>query len=65
MTVGFCLIPGIIQLLLLIFYVEETPKFIVKNNKFNAIKSLNRIGKINKGIDNLIVPEDIERVLAN
>jgi hypothetical protein len=34
--------------------LEETPKFLVRKGKHHALKSLNRIGKINKGIENIL-----------
>ena len=44
----FCAIPGIVVLFLFIFYVEETPKFLVTRKGIEkTVKSLNRIAKIN------------------
>ena len=44
----FCAIPGIVVLFLFIFYVEDTPKFLVTRKGIEkTVKSLNRIAKIN------------------
>jgi len=50
-NIVFVAIPSFLILLTFIFYLEETPKFLVGLGKEHALKSLNRIGKINKGID--------------
>lgn len=62
-NIYFCLIPCFIELLLLIFYLEETPKFLIKKYDNEKIqKCLNRVGKINTGKPDLISIEDIENV---
>jgi hypothetical protein len=35
-------------------YIEETPQFLIRKGPEVAIKALNRIGKINKGINNIL-----------
>lgn len=42
-------VPSIIELALLMFYIEETPQFLVKKGISATLKAMNRIGKINKG----------------
>jgi len=59
----FILLPAVVQLFMLIFYLEETPKFLIKKGKDIAIKSLNRVGKINLGEDELVTEEDIDSVI--
>lgn len=62
-TIFFCGVLGIIVLFLFIFYVEETPKFLItKKGVQKSIKALNRIGRINLGKSDLITEEDIKRV---
>jgi MFS family permease len=52
-------IPSLIALFLVFFYIEDTPQFLVKGPINEALKSLNRIGKINYKIKNIIEEEDI------
>jgi hypothetical protein len=49
-------IPITIILFLIVTYVEETPQFLLSKNNPNkkALKSLNRIGRINLKMDELI-----------
>ena len=47
-------VPAIIELLLLIFYIEETPQFLLKKGVAVTKKALNRIGRINKNQDNIL-----------
>ena len=54
--------PLALCLLIFIFFLQETPKYLVKNPE-NAVKSLNRIAKINKGEDNVVTLEDINSVV--
>ena len=62
----FCCVPCFILLLVMIFFLEETPKFLItKGTPEKAEKALNKIGKINTGESNLITQEDIERVYQN
>ena len=62
----FCCVPCFILLIILVFYLEETPKFLLtKANPEKAEKALNKIGRVNKGLTNLITREDIERVYQN
>ena len=49
------LIPGIIMWIITFLFVEDTPYSLIKSKSVAEIcRSLNRIGKINKGEDNLI-----------
>lgn len=57
--------PMFITMALILYYLEETPTFLVKKDIDYAVKALNRIGKMNKGRDDLITKEDIESVLYN
>ena len=59
----FLLIPSIIELLLIIFYFEETPKFLLKKGVKETMRALNRIGKINKKVNFLVSEEDVENVM--
>ena len=47
-------IPSIIVLILIIFYVEETPQFLIRKGVPQTLKALNRIGKINKSRANIL-----------
>ena len=60
----FCGVPCLIELILLIVYLEETPNFLLtKHGVDKSLKSLNRIAKINQMGDNAITREHIEMVL--
>ena len=52
-------IPMVVTWILLIAFLVETPMFLVRSGPIFATKQLNRIGKLNKGIDNLIKVDDI------
>ena len=39
--------------------------FLIRENHEKAILSLNRIGMINKGVDNLVTADDIKSVVEN
>lgn len=56
-TITLCLIPCAILLILTILYIEETPKFLIEKNIDKAIKSLNRIGKINNQANLVTIKE--------
>jgi hypothetical protein len=47
-TIIFCLAPSVIVFFFLLFYIEETPKFLMTKGTDITLKALNRIGKINK-----------------
>jgi len=55
-------VPSIVELVLLWIYIEETPQFLLKKGVEQALKALNRIGKINKGREDVLDEEDIESV---
>lgn len=46
-----------------VLYIEETPQFLIRQGVEKTLKSLNRIGKINKGIKNILVEADIINVI--
>jgi hypothetical protein len=55
-------IPVIATFLLYAFYAEETPMFLLKGGNETALKALNRMGDINKGLKDIISEEDIDNV---
>jgi MFS family permease len=57
--------PAIIELALLVWYIEETPQFLVKKGVKATLKALNRIGKINTGLRSVLDEEDIQNVMDN
>ena len=54
--------PAIIGFILLWFFVYETPQFLLNKGTAYTLKVLNKIGKINEGIDNLLKEQDVENV---
>ena len=42
-------LPILVMLFLIIFYLEETPKFLLRQGPKATVKALNRIGRINTG----------------
>ena len=54
--VGYCLVISSSLLFITTFiFLEETPKFLMKTkNTKKVCEALNRIGKINTGMDNLV-----------
>lgn len=56
----FALVPAFIALVLIIVYIEETPKFLIKKMENKAVRNaLNRIAFINQGDSDRITEEDI------
>ncbi len=55
-------VPVIVAFWLFVFYVEDTPLFLVKGSNEKAVKALNRIGEINFGIKDIVKGEDIDSV---
>ena len=54
------LLPLTLLLLLTIFIFQDTPYSLLKSKSAKEIcESLNRIGRINKGIDNLVSEEEV------
>lgn len=47
-NIFFLAIPAGLELILFMYYFEETPKFVLQKGMKKALKSLNRIGYINK-----------------
>ena len=47
-------IPALIKMFLLLFYIEETPQFLIKKGVEPTIKAMNRIGYINLGIREIL-----------
>jgi MFS family permease len=56
-------IPSVAVLASIILLIEETPQFLLRMGVERAMKSLNKIGKINKGVSNIITKKDIESVM--
>lgn len=52
-------IPSFASLFLVLIYVEQTPQFLLRKTNAQALKALNRIGKINYKIKDIIEEEDI------
>jgi hypothetical protein len=46
-----------------LIYIEETPQFLLRKSPAVALKALNRIGKINKGINEILDEKDILNVI--
>jgi len=44
----------VVTLVLLIWYIEETPQFLVKKGIKTTLKALNRIGRINTGLRSVV-----------
>ena len=40
--------------MLLVWYIEETPQFLVKKGIKATLKALNRIGRINTGLKSVV-----------
>lgn len=55
--------PAILELVLLYFFVYETPQFLIKKGINATLKDMNKIGLINKGMDNFLGEEDIQMVM--
>ena len=55
--------PTIIIMIFIFFYIEETPMFLLRKGIKPTLKALNRIGKINRGIKEILTPEDVENVI--
>lgn len=51
--------PAILELVLLYFFVYETPQFLLKKGTNVTLKYMNKIGKTNQGIDNILTEKDI------
>jgi OCT family organic cation transporter-like MFS transporter 4/5 len=61
-TVIIQAVPITLTFLTFTFYAEETPFFLLRGKTSEALKSLNRIGKINFKIQDILTEEDIESV---
>ena len=55
--------PSCVLLFFVIFYIEETPQFLLRKGIPQTLKALNRIGKINLGIKNILEEDDIVNVM--
>jgi MFS family permease len=51
--------PAVVEMVLLWYYIEETPQFLVKKGVNQTLKAMNRIGKINKGKDDILDEDDV------
>lgn len=61
----FCMIPSILVLALLITYLEETPKFLLKKGPFETLKAMNRIASINGAQPHeLLEYEDLQKYIS-
>lgn len=58
-TILLTTLPAVVAFFIFVFYVEETPQFLVKGEIKTALKALNRIGYINYKIKDLISEEDL------
>lgn len=47
-------VPSIIEFILLWLFVYETPQFLIKKGVNETLKVMNKIGKINEGIDGIL-----------
>ena len=56
-------IPSMIFFALMAGYLEETPQFLVRKGVEPTLKAMNRIGKINFGLRDILEPEDIQNVI--
>jgi len=56
--------PGMLGIILMYFCCYETPQFLVKKGPDHTAKIMNKIGKINLGIDNVISKVDVEYVMT-
>lgn len=55
----FILIPCLVEQGLFLFYFEETPKFLLGKGVGTCLKAMNRIGRINTGVKNILTEEEI------
>lgn len=62
-TIIFLMIPSAIIMFFIATYVEETPQFLLRGDIDKALKALNRIGKINLGLHNVLEIKDLENVI--
>ena len=64
MALYTCLIPYTLLFIGLIFFFEDTPQSLLKTKTAKEIcQALNRIGKVNKGEDNIISEQEVEEFL--
>lgn len=56
-------IPSVVVMFFIVIYVEETPQFLLRKGVPKTLKALNRIGKINKGLKNILVEADVINVI--
>lgn len=62
-TLIFLVIPSTVAMIFIFIYIEETPQFLLRGSIDNSLKSLNRIGKINLGLQNILTEKDITNVM--
>lgn len=46
--------PSVIEIVLLWYYIEETPQFLLKKGVNQTLKAMNRIGRINKNREDIL-----------
>ena len=56
--------PSVLGLALMFFTCYETPQFLVKKGPEHTVKIMNKIGKINLGIDDVLTKLDVEHVMT-
>ena len=58
------LIPYTIIFIVLIFFFQDTPQSLLKTKTAKEIcQAINKIGRINKGEDNIVTEEEVEEFL--
>ena len=55
--------PVVLNMALSLWYVKETPMYLITKDPENALKELNKIGEINKNQKNCLTMEDIQNVM--
>ena len=45
--ISFIAVPGVLVLVAILLYTEETPKYLIRKGPEHTAKAINRIGKIN------------------
>ena len=57
-------VPTLVNFFLMYFFCYETPQFLIKKGPKYTIKIMNKIGKINNGLDNIMTEQDVELVMT-
>jgi hypothetical protein len=56
--------PSALAFTMMYFWCYETPQFLVKKGPKHTAKIMNKIGKTNLGIDDVLTSLDVEHVMA-